>query len=197
MNKHVFYLVFFVMACVVLFHPGCNNGSNGGTQYILNVTLSSGVTGTPSAGTFSYGANDTVTYSYAAQAGYGGLAVILDGAPVGNSGIITMNANHTLSVTAAPDIRGNWQGLHTDDNNSQIFQVIFGGASPTSGTVSGNIGGPNGSGTFTVSGSNISFYLDFGFARFDCTGTISDMNHMSGTWANAGGFSGTWNLTRI
>ena len=197
MKKHVFTLVFFMMAGIILFHPGCNNGSNGGTQYILNVTLSTGVTGTPSAGTYSYGENDTVTYSYVAQAGFGDLSVTLDGVPVGTSGVISMNTNHTLSVTASADIRGNWQGLHTDDNNSQIFQVIFGGASATSGTVSGNIGGPTGSGTFTVSGSSISFFLDFGFARFDCTGTITDMNHMSGTWSNAGGFTGTWSLTRL
>ncbi len=197
MKKQVFALMFFVMVWALLFHPGCNNGTNGGTQYILTVTLSNGVGGTPSAGAFSYGENDTIAYSYAAQAGYGNLAVTLDGAPVGNSGVINMTANHTLNATASVDIRGNWQGLHTDDNNSQIFQVTFGGASATSGTVSGNIGGPTGTGTFTVSGSNISFYLDFGFARFDCTGTISDINHMSGTWVNAGVFTGTWELTRL
>jgi len=197
MKKHVFTFVFFVMAGIILFHPGCNNGSNGGTQYILNVILSTGVTGTPSAGTYSYGENDTVTYSYAAQAGYGSLAVTLDGVPVGNSGVIAMSTNHTLNATAASDIRGNWQGLHTDDNNSQMFQASFGGASATSGTVSGNIGGPTGTGTFTVSGSSISFFLNFGFSRFDCTGTITDMNHMSGTWSNAGGFTGTWSLARL
>ena len=107
-----------------------------------------------------------------------------------------MNNNHTLSATASVDIRGSWQGLHTDDNNSQIFQATFGGASAVSGTVSGNIGGPTGSGTFTVSGTGITFFLDFGFARFDCIGTINGTNNMSGTWSNNSGFSGTWELSR-
>jgi hypothetical protein len=196
MKKSVYSVVFFVMICVIMLCPGCNDGTNGGTQYTLTVTLSTGVTGTPGTGAYTYGANDLVSYSYSAQSGYGSLTVTLDGAPTGTAGVVTMNNNHTLNATASVDIRGNWQGLHVDDNNSQVFQVTFSGASATSGNVSGNIGGPTGSGTFTVSGSSITFFLDFGFARFDCTGTINSPSSMSGTWTNSSGFSGTWQLSR-
>jgi RHS repeat-associated protein len=41
-----------------------------------------------------------VGYSYALQAGYTNLAVKLDGATVAASGAVTMNASHTLTVTA-------------------------------------------------------------------------------------------------
>ncbi|WP_285575487.1 kelch repeat-containing protein [Geothrix limicola] len=65
----------------------------------LTVALGLGVTGTP-ASTATYPQGTVVPYSYALQAGYQNLQVHLDGAPVSASGNVTMNAAHTLTVTA-------------------------------------------------------------------------------------------------
>ncbi|HJV48709.1 MAG TPA: kelch repeat-containing protein [Geothrix sp.] len=65
----------------------------------LTVALGLGVTGTP-ATTATYPLGTVVPYSYALQAGYQNLQVHLDGAAVAASGNVTMNAAHTLSVTA-------------------------------------------------------------------------------------------------
>ena len=68
-------------------------------QYTLTVNLGAGTTGTP-ATTASYDKDQVVNYSYAPQAGYGSLQVKLDGAVVPASGTVTMNSNHTMSVSA-------------------------------------------------------------------------------------------------
>jgi hypothetical protein len=197
MRKYAPTVLFLGAVLMVLLNLSCVEGEGGGgTQYILNVSLATGVTGTPPTGTYSHGENSTVTYSYTTQAGYGDLAVTLDGTPVGNSGIVTMNTNHVLNASASVDVRGSWEGLHTDDNNSVLFRATFSGASAASGNVSGHIDSPTGYGNFTVSGANITFFLDFGYARFDCVGTIANVNFMSGTWSNSKVFSGTWELTR-
>ena len=66
----------------------------------LTVSLSNGVTGTPSS-TTSYGQGTVVNYSYGLQVGYESLAVTLDGSPVTASGSVAMNAAHTLGATAS------------------------------------------------------------------------------------------------
>ena len=202
MKKHVFVFIFIVMGLVMIFHPCCNNGTNGGGQYLLNVVLSAGVTGNPPAGTHSYDANSTVTYLYSLQSGYQNLQVILDGMNVTPSGLISIGtSDHILNVTATAsswDVRGNWNGTLTDANNPDPFNVTFSGTSATSGTTSGGIGGPIGTGTFTVSGTNINFTLVWGFGNFTLTGTLSSSNSMSGTWVwQPGGSTGTWQLSRI
>lgn len=192
--------IFSLVALILVFQPGCNNGTNGGGQYLLMVTLSDGVSGTPPAGTHSCEANSTVTYSYAPQSGYQNLQVKLDGINVSSSGIIAIGtSDHVLNVTASPwDVRGNWNGTLTDDNNSEPLHVTFSGASATSGTTSGDIGGPTGTGTFTSSGSVINFTLIWNFGNFTFSGTLASPNSMSGTWTwQPGGSTGTWQLTRI
>jgi hypothetical protein len=67
--------------------------------YTLTVNLGAGTSGTPPA-TAIYPQGHVVNYTYSAQAGYAGLQVSLDGAAVASSGIVTMNTNHTLDVTA-------------------------------------------------------------------------------------------------
>jgi hypothetical protein len=68
-------------------------------QALLTVSRSVGITGTP-ATTTSYNVGTVVNYSYALQTGYQNLQVTLDGSPVAASGTVTMNAAHTLAVTA-------------------------------------------------------------------------------------------------
>jgi hypothetical protein len=72
---------------------------------VLTVVLGVGTSGTPAA-TASYPKDQIVNYSYTAQAGYGNLQVTLDNVLVANSGSMTMNNNHALSVSAAarPDL---------------------------------------------------------------------------------------------
>ena len=68
---------------------------------VLTVNIGSGTTGTPAA-TASYDKDEVVNYSYTAMAGYVGLQVKLDDAVVTASGAVTMNSNHSLSVSAIP-----------------------------------------------------------------------------------------------
>jgi len=70
-------------------------------EYRLTVTKGTGVTGTPDNGMQNYIEGSTVSYSYNLQDGYKDLTITIDGVsgkPA--SGTITMNANHTMVVTA-------------------------------------------------------------------------------------------------
>ena len=70
--------------------------------YTLGVALGAGASGTPSV-TGSYPEGTVVNYAYTlADACHQGLVVLLDGLPVPASGLITMNADHSLSVAASP-----------------------------------------------------------------------------------------------
>ncbi len=69
-------------------------------NYTLTVNAGEGVTGTPASGTSSHKKGTVVNYNFAAQSGYGGLTVTLDGAAVAASGSVTMNANHALEAKA-------------------------------------------------------------------------------------------------
>lgn len=69
------------------------------TLHTLTVNLGTGATGTPAAGSpFTQGS--VVPYSYTAQAGFNNLVVRLDGSPVAAAGTVTMDAAHTLAITA-------------------------------------------------------------------------------------------------
>lgn len=68
--------------------------------YVLTVVKGVGVEGTPGSGTFPYNAGDTVNYSYTLQNGYTDLVVKIDGLDASASGTITMNGDHTFSVSA-------------------------------------------------------------------------------------------------
>ena len=70
------------------------------SSYTLTVSVGTGAAGTPGTGTYTYAAGTSVGYSYALQAGYTNLTVKLDGVTVAASGTVTMNASHTLTVTA-------------------------------------------------------------------------------------------------
>ena len=67
--------------------------------YTLTVSIGTGATGTP-ATSGSYQEGTVVNYSYSALSCYGSLQVLLDGSPVSASGTVTMNQNHTLTVSA-------------------------------------------------------------------------------------------------
>ena len=179
-----------LLGCLgVLFSPGCKTTDDASSDNTLIVTVGNGVSGTPAAGSYNYGENDTVIYSYTAQAGYGNLTVTLDGAPVGNSGVITMTANHTLNATATVDVRGKWIGRFNYEGGDTYFEVTFSGGI-LSGTTRGlfDFVSGYGNGTYTFSGNEIEFTLNYpnyipgGDSQLACNGTFSNANSMSGDW---------------
>ncbi|MCU0286640.1 MAG: hypothetical protein MUF15_09595 [Acidobacteria bacterium] len=70
-------------------------------RYILTVTTGDGVEGIPVTGPYTYKKGETVHYSYSLKSGYGALSVKLDGAEVAATGTITMDKNHSLTVSAS------------------------------------------------------------------------------------------------
>ena len=69
--------------------------------YVLTISLSGYVTGSPSA-TTSYNAGTIVNYSYSPLPGYTNLQVTLDGVSVPASGTVTMSSAHMLTANAVP-----------------------------------------------------------------------------------------------
>jgi formylglycine-generating enzyme required for sulfatase activity len=67
-------------------------------KYTLTVTMGAGISGMPAA-TSKYKKGEVVAYNYTLQTGYDSLQVKIDDIVVPNSGIITMNSNHILSVS--------------------------------------------------------------------------------------------------
>ena len=187
MKKKVIILIGFFVIFGLLYHNSCkeSGGINGVVQYSLTVSISTGVDGSPTNGTFTYPENNVVNYNYSLQSGYANLQVNLDGANVNTSGSITMNSDHTLDATAdvssaaTYDVRGDWQGFQVDSTSDQDpFFVTFTGGDASSGTTSGYVENPTpaGTGTYTVTGINIEFTLVYGFGDFALTGTFSDEN---------------------
>jgi hypothetical protein len=74
----------------------------------LTVTRGAGVSGSPSSGTYSYLDGSVVNYSYSQLLGYFGMVCLLDGNPVVPMGSVTMNADHTLTVSANPGLELEW-----------------------------------------------------------------------------------------
>jgi hypothetical protein len=199
MKRPLFVFVMIIVLVGLVFHPGCKTAEDT-AQYTLTVTLGEGVNGTPAAGSYNYGENDTVTYSYAAQAGYGNLTVTLDGAPVASSGVITMTGNHILNVTAEVDVRGSWSGNLFWQTGDYYLQVSFSGGI-LSGVTEGHTDAPTGpgneTGTFTITGNEIEFSLHYYLGTLLFEGTIESSSHMSGTWVTDNEVSnGNWHLDR-
>jgi len=205
MLKRVFMLICLFGCLGILFFTGCTT-TDSASDYTLTVTMGSGVSGNPATGSYSYAENDTVSYSYTAQAGYGNLTVTLDGAPVGNSGVVTMTANHTLNATATVDVRGMWSGRFNYLGDDTYFEVTF-----TGGILSGTTRGlfdflsGFGNGIYTLSGNEIEFTLRYPTYYYGedswlaCSGTFSNANSMSGEWYWTDPYwesSGTFTLQR-
>jgi len=198
MNKSFLIILVAIVLIGLVSHSGCKSED---AAFSLTVSVGNGVSGTPATGSYSYAENDTVTYNYTAQSGYGNLAVTLDGAPVANTGVVPMNASHTLTVTAAIDIRGSWTGKFFYESYDWILRVNFTG-NILSGTVDGHnnchLLGPGAeTGTFTVTGDTIEFTMQYYYGTLFFEGTIESASRLSGTWT-AGGSSATgeWDLTR-
>jgi hypothetical protein len=203
MPKKALQVLIFLSVLGLLFFGGCKT-SEEASQYTLSVTVAQGVSGTPAAGSTGHAEGDMVNYNYSLQAGYENLVVKLDGATVANSGVITMNQNHTLTVTADEKFNptGDWKGyLYYTTSLDLVLEVTFSG-NYAGGTTSGeySLGGSSsgiGTGTYSISGNDITFTLEYTGGTFTLWGTIANDDNMSGKWeANPGGVTGTWTLTR-
>jgi len=203
MNRNVILLFTCFIFIGLLFSPGCKTTEEDGGlgQYTLTVSVGSGVSGTPAAGSYSYVENSFVNYNYSVQTGYKNLNVTLDGAAVASSGVITVTGNHVLNARADQiDIRGAWSGRAFYLTQNRFFRVEFSG-----GLDSGNCGGNfefwpiGGAGTWTLTWPQINFTLHFPppvGATLNCTGTLTDENNMNGSWLTMG-IPGTWRLERL
>lgn len=198
MSKKMIQGLFFLFVLSLLFFIGCKT-SEDTAQYSLIVSVGEGINGTPVSGSFNYTEGDVVTYNYSVQAGYENLEVKVDGITMTSSGVITMNMNHTLTVTADERFNptGDWEGIITETGSDYFFSVTFSGdfaagtASAQIETVPGD-----GTGTYSISGNTISFSLIFSTFDLECTGTIVNNNNMNGEWQILPGGSGNWNLVR-
>ncbi len=197
--KSKIFILFLIIALSLFLYQSCTTSEDAG-QYTLTVTVATGVSGTPATGTYSYNENELINYSYSPQTGYENLVVTLDGATVGNGGTITMNANHTLTVTAEEvfNVAGTWTGTWYYTYNDSNMECTF-----TGGIYSGNVTGDidymssTGNGTYSISGDTINFELNYGSGVLRFNGTIENDNQMSGTWAaEPGSASGNWELER-
>lgn len=171
----------------------------GNGTFTLTVTVSTGVTGTPAAGTYTYKDGDVVDYSYSLESGYTGLNVSLDSVALASSGSITISKSQTLAASASKqfDVRGTWVLTETyNDGSSFKVSVTFTGDS-TSGTTRDSDGGV---GNYAVSSNIIVFTLVYPNVTYHYSGTLSTDTNMSGTSTrknSAGnGYDGTWSAVR-
>ena len=69
-------------------------------NYTLTVTLGDGVSGTPGNGAYIHKKGTAIAYDYSLQPFFKDLVVSLDGMAVAASGTITMDKDHTLTVSS-------------------------------------------------------------------------------------------------
>jgi hypothetical protein len=67
----------------------------------LKVEIGEGASGSPGSGSYAYPKGKRIRYKYSAKKGSANLKVQLDGKTVPGTGTLTMNDNHTLTVTTA------------------------------------------------------------------------------------------------
>ena len=167
--------------------------------YPLTVNRSSGVSGTPSTGTYYYFEGTQVDYNYSLNENYIDLVVKLDEVEVEPGGTITIAGEHTLTATATLhyDIQGSWTLEEEYDDESSFDVTVFFTGDDTSGTVVDSDGG---TGTYTVDGVQVTFTLEFPIITYEYSGLFIDVDTMSGTSVRiiSGGstISGDWVATR-
>lgn len=189
---------------ILILGPGCPADEEAG-PWTLNVGVSSGVTGSPAAGSYVYDDGTAVTYNFSLEPKYGNLTVTLDGTAVANSGSVNMNNNHDLVADATIDIRGDtWSGYanHDQEPDWKKYPMSFtftGGINL--GTVTGEIEDQGDvSGTWTLDGMDVILSLDINGIPVDLVGTLSNTDYMSGTYDTTDQYgnhvTGIWILER-
>jgi len=155
------------------------NAGKGTGDYKFSVTISTGAVGTPAAGVYYYDAGEQVDYSYSLTAGYTNLRVSLDGVNIGSTGTIIISKDHVLYAFAETEyyIQGTWTlAEQYEDGSSFKVTATFTGA-VENGTVVDSDGG---TGTYTVSGANVHFIIEYPKVIYEYTGKFSEVGKMSG-----------------
>ena len=167
--------------------------------YPLTVNRSSGVSGTPSTGTYYYFGGTQIDYNYSLNENYIDLVVKFDEVEVEPGGTITISDEHTLSATATLhyDIQGSWTLEEEYDDESSFDVIVTFTGDDTGGTVVDSDGG---TGTYTVDGVHVNFTLEFPIITYEYGGLFIDENTISGTSRRiiSGGttIDGNWVATR-
>ena len=127
-------------------------------KYTLTVTVGEGVEGSPASGSYTYRDGENVNYNYSLQSGYSNLTVTLDGNQVSESGSITMNQEHTLSVTSSanqPAFVTDVDQVTVPEGGTATFRVKL-STQPTS-AVNATIGVSGDNDISVQSGSSLTF----------------------------------------
>lgn len=124
---------------------------------------------------------------------------MLDGITIANSGVITMNSNHTLKAISDDifNIIGGWHGRLYGGKEEQ-FWVTFSEGNYCVGILEIHGTGEWDYSTYELYGDHIYIHLEDGsFRDIEFVGTIENNDRMSGTWSSAFyATSGTWYLER-
>lgn len=185
-------------------------------KYDLTVNVGEGVDGSPASGTYNHKDGSTVNYSYSLKSGYEQLTVRLDGVEKDPAGTITMDAAHTLEVSAVKSVTGTYKGQTNQGaaypitirvakkngiSNVTYFQIRMRSATNNLGyyitlTVTGN----------PTSLPIVNYAFDYDGSYVDLAGnfTVNGTTTASGDWSlyyNTSLYglftgSGTWNVTK-
>lgn len=169
-------------------------------DYRLSVAIATGAVGTPEAGTYYYDAGEQIDYNYSLEDGYTNLRVSLDGVDIGSSGTITISKDHTLYVYTEKEyyIQGSWTLAEGYEDGSAFTVTATFTGDVRNGTVVDSDGG---TGTYTVSGGNVYFIIEYPEVVYEYTGNFSNEDYMSGDakrfYVNENTFNnGTWSAIR-
>jgi len=131
--------------------------------YTLDVSVGTGISGTPDTGAQTLVENGTVSYSYELSKGYRNLIVSLDETTVDNKGQVTMDSNHKLNVSAEKgyELRGKWAlslSLGNTGTNASVLEVLNVDIEFSGNTTSGDVYiGGNKVGSYTVDNEKVNF----------------------------------------
>jgi hypothetical protein len=173
----------------VFFVTGCKNF--GSPDYDLKITVDAGVSGTPSAGDYSYPELTVIEYNYQPENADLTVEVLVNGSRFGTSGSFIMFNNLEVIVSIF-DVRGAWDfnfRQPADSSEEDLdFQVTFTGEGYLSGSFTDNRGF---TGLWSINGTILSInYSDW--QNYILTGQIP---LMTGEWTGENQ-NGTWTATR-
>ena len=104
----------------------------------------------------------------------------------------------TTEEAVTYNINGTWNlGVTEPGVFSFVWQITFTGGD-TGGTATDTYPAGGGTGTYTITGTQISITMHYfgGLGSITYTGNITANNHMAGSWSSSGGTSGTWVASR-
>ena len=180
----------FIFIFILMMSISFNNCKGFGIpDWTLEITFEEGVSGTPTAGVYSYEELTTIEYSYYPIDDQHTIEVLLNDIRWPAAGDIIIYTNIKVVVRLF-DIRGNWDFI-LDDNDSDDkmeFSIGFFGENVLSGCFNDSQGH---GGTWNIDGDLLTItYTDW--LDYVLTGDIGLMN---GDWTG-NGKTGTWSASR-